>query len=286
MNKKNKRRIAFLAALSLCLSLPAFALAAPVAENLELETYRGISVGGQLVAVTPDGGSVSFTVTTEPSKGTVELAEDGSFVYTPREKSRGRDYFGYRATDASGQQSREATVIIKLCRQRKALRYTDTAGLRCDYAAHALAETGIFSGSTLLGNALFEPVRTVSRGEFLGLCMACAGRNILSAVETTGYGNDAELPAWLKPYVATALFDGIEAPSGEYEADAPIFPSEASALVNRCFALSGSPEVGVEQSKANLRACGLWDTALDSEEPLTRSDAAILLVKAMELRQK
>ena len=33
---------------------------APVAANLELKTYRGVSVGGQLAAFDPDGGDLSF----------------------------------------------------------------------------------------------------------------------------------------------------------------------------------------------------------------------------------
>ena len=287
MKKSIRRFSALLLILTLCLMIPAAALSAPVAENQELSTYRGISVGGQLVAVTADGGAVSFCITTEPSKGTVELHEDGSFVYTPGERSRGRDYFGFRATDSEGQQSREATVIIRLCRQRKNLRYADTAGLSCDYAAHALADAGLFTGSELLGNALFEPDRTVSREEFLSLCMACSGTRVLTSVENTGYSNDAELSPWVKPYVATALFDGIPCSSAEFDGKAPILPSEAGELMNSCFGFSTVPAKAEEsQSKANLRACGLWNTALDSEEPLTRSDAAILLVKAMELRRK
>ena len=42
------------------LANPAFAEgASPVAENLELKTYRGVSVGGRLSAYDPDGDAVS-----------------------------------------------------------------------------------------------------------------------------------------------------------------------------------------------------------------------------------
>ena len=37
---------------------------APVAANLELTTYRGVSVGGQLAAYDPDGGELTFEITT------------------------------------------------------------------------------------------------------------------------------------------------------------------------------------------------------------------------------
>ena len=55
------RRITAAAALAAALAVPmtaAFAAnGAPVAENLELTTYREVSVGGQLAAVDPEGDS-------------------------------------------------------------------------------------------------------------------------------------------------------------------------------------------------------------------------------------
>ena len=83
--------------LSLCLT-PALAQgSAPVAENLEITTYRGVSVDGELAAVDPDGDVLTFLITTPPTKGTVEVDETGKFVYTPAEGRRGKDYFGYVA---------------------------------------------------------------------------------------------------------------------------------------------------------------------------------------------
>ena len=60
---------AVLACLSLCaLVLPALAdNSAPVAENFEFETYRGVSFGGQLAAVDPDGDAVSLATTAASS---------------------------------------------------------------------------------------------------------------------------------------------------------------------------------------------------------------------------
>ena len=105
-----KAKTALAVVLTLCLSGgPAAASSeapaentAPVAENLELETYRGVSVGGQLTAYDAEGDEVTFTLETEPLKGSVDLSPDGFFVYTPGENRRGRDYFGFRVTDAAG----------------------------------------------------------------------------------------------------------------------------------------------------------------------------------------
>ena len=108
--------LAFMLVFALCAGMCAASAdgAAPVAENLELKTYQNVSVGGSLSAYDPDGGALEYTITTQPVKGSIELKDDGSFVYAPRENKKGRDYFGYKAADGDGNLSQEATDIIKL----------------------------------------------------------------------------------------------------------------------------------------------------------------------------
>lgn len=87
---------------------------APTAQNLELTTRRNAPAEGRLSAHDADGDVVSFQITTRPVKGTIELQENGRFVYMPRANKKGRDYFGYRAVDAEGNISQEATAIIRI----------------------------------------------------------------------------------------------------------------------------------------------------------------------------
>ncbi|MBQ6927145.1 MAG: hypothetical protein IJQ36_02420 [Oscillospiraceae bacterium] len=87
---------------------------APAAENLELVTKRSTPVEGLLAARNAAGELCSFTITTRPVKGDIELQADGRFLYTPRPNKTGRDYFGYRAVDAAGNVSEEATVLIRI----------------------------------------------------------------------------------------------------------------------------------------------------------------------------
>ena len=88
--------------LSLCLT-PALAQgSAPVAENLEITTYRGVSVDGELAAVDPDGDVLTFLITTPPTKGTVEVDETGKFVYTPAGQT-GKRLFRLCGTRSGGQ---------------------------------------------------------------------------------------------------------------------------------------------------------------------------------------
>ena len=195
MLKRNRWLIA--AALALAMALPmGAALAAngaPVAENLNLTTYRNVCGGGQLSAVDPEGDAVSFEITTQPGKGTVELAEDGRFVYTPDANRKGRDYFGYRAVDETGARSQEATVIISIEKQKTKTTYSDMTGHPSAYSATALAENGIFTGENIGGEWVFSPEQPVTRGEFLSMCMTLSGEKLLSAVAATGFADDEEI---------------------------------------------------------------------------------------------
>ena len=87
---------------------------APVAENLELVTRRNTPVEGLLSAKDAEDDVRSFEITTKPVKGDIQLEGDGRFLYTPRQNKKGRDYFGYRAIDAAGNVSEEATVLIRI----------------------------------------------------------------------------------------------------------------------------------------------------------------------------
>lgn len=203
----------FAVLLALALALGAFTLAggnasaesaAPVAENMEFCTYRNVSFGGQLKAYSTDSEALRFELCTEPVKGSIALEEDGSFVYTPKQNKKGRDYFGYKAVDSQGRYSQEATVIIRIEKQKQNLSYADMAGRGEEYAAVVLSELGIFTGERLGGSYRFEPDSAVTRGEFIAMCMQlCTGETLSSAL-STGYCDDEDIPLWLKPYAVSA----------------------------------------------------------------------------------
>ena len=163
---------------------------APIAENFEFETYRGVSFGGQLAAVDPDGDTLSYEITTKPVKGSIDLDDDGSFVYTPADGKRGKDYFGYKVVDAEGNRSQEATVIIKLVKCDSDVSYIDMVGSGSFRSAMKLAECGAFVGKCIGGEYYFEPERSLTRGEFLSLCLEATGTDLLSGVVSTGFSDD------------------------------------------------------------------------------------------------
>ena len=263
---------------------------APVAANLELTTYRGVSVGGQLAAYDPDGGELTFEITTDPVKGDIELSEGGSFIYTPREGKRGRDYFGYRATDSDGNRSQEATAIIKIEKQKNNISYADMAGRSEEYAALLLAERGVFVGEMLGGEYCFCPERELSRGEYLSMCMLAAGEKTFPSVLSTGFADDAEIPAWLKGYVTSAVMCGaLDMADGGFSAQSTISGADAARILNAAMSyrdvsyikLDETMDEELAQACANLIAYGIVEKNYIPEEKMTRAEAAVMLAAAM-----
>lgn len=278
--------------------LPAHAEgSAPVAQNMDLTTYRNVSVGGRLSAVDPDGDTLTFQITTEPTKGEIELTDDGRFVYTPDTNRRGRDYFGYKAMDAAGNCSQEATVIIRIEKQKTSTTYSDLAGDPSGYAATMLAEEGIFVGQQLGGSYVFEPDREVTRGEFLAMCMELGGDELISAVAATGFADDDSIPVWQKRYVATALMDGVISGTESdgdtvFNAGEAITVQEAAVMLNNVMGATDVPTAAFDsvvpawasQATANLTACGVLSVSARYTDSLTRADAAQMLCAAMAVR--
>ncbi len=285
-------------AMSLCLSaLGIFAAAeydpdhGPTAERMEVETYRNTSMEGQLKATDPDGDELTYTLTTEPMKGTVTVESDGSFVYTPKENKGGKDYFGYKAADPDGNESPEATVTIRIRKQKSGVRYDDMQGDPAGKAAVWLSEQGVFTGELVAERWHFDPSQTVTRGEFLAMAETLSETPVLQGVMTTGFGDDAAIPAWAKGYVATARMNGAVSgySDGEkmvFAADRPITRAECAVILDRM--LSPAPAAAVNeavpawaaQAVANLGNFELYTDGDRTSEPITRAECAKLLYHA------
>ena len=119
---------------------------APVAEDSAVETYKNLPNEGRLKVSDPEGQAMTFTVTRQPKRGTVEVREDGTFLYTPKKNKVGVDSFTYTATDPAGNVSREATVTIQIMKPSDATQYTDTVGQSCRFAAEWMKNTGLYTG--------------------------------------------------------------------------------------------------------------------------------------------
>lgn len=274
--------------------------ARPIAENIELETYRSVSVSARFKAVDPDGDEVTFELVDMPKKGTVKVEEDGTFTYTPDSGKRGRDTFTYIACDPKGGLSNKATVTIEIRKQQTDITYSDIAGTGLEYPAVALAERGVFMGDAIAGRYFFRPAQTVTRGEFVAMCLALSGTETLKDIVRTGFYDDDKIPQWVKPYVSTALMNGLitgcKTEDGRlvFNANDPITVAQAAVILNNmlrptdvsvsAFAEMTSLPSWAHQAGANLDACDILPSeTADYNAYLTRAQAAEMLVRSMRL---
>ena len=272
---------------------------APIAENLELRTYRNTTAGGTFQAVDPDGDLVTFRLCSEPKKGTV-IQNGADFQYTPDARKKGRDSFTYRAVDTQGNVSAEATVSIRIDRQTGKTCYADMEGNPLAYAALRLAEEGIFVGEQVGSSRCFSPEQQVSRGEFLTMCAAMTGMQPLEGVTRTGFSDDEGIELWLKPYVSAALMCGVvQGSAGDggrivFAPDRAITVAEAAVMLNNFLLITDSVTtmasenvpVWAARAVSNLAACNIYSPSFRAEVPLTRGDAAVMLSAAMDMCEK
>lgn len=268
---------------------------APIAENLELRTYRETSVGGTLQAVDPEGDLVTFRLCSEPKKGTLILKGAG-FVYTPDPRKKGKDSFTYTATDAHGNVSAEAQVTVSIEKRSGKICYADLDGDPLAYAALRLAEENVFIGERVGGSWCFSPDREVTRGEFLTMCASMTGMQPLNGVTRTGFYDDEIIDLWLKPYVSAALMCGVvQGSAGDggrivFDPERTITAAEAAVMLNNFLLITDSSGVSAsenvpvwaERAVGNLTACEICTSGFRAELPMTRRDAAAMLSAAMD----
>lgn len=234
----------------------------PVAEDSAVETYKNLPNTGNLKVSDPEGAEMTYALIRQPRRGTVELAADGSFTYTPKKNKVGVDSFTYTATDDAGKTSREATVTVTILKPTEAPQYTDTVGLDCRFTAEWMKHTGIFVGERVGQEPCFGPEKAVTRGEFVTMLV----KALDIPVEEVSYeGFEDEIPQWLKPYVAAAMRSGLTA-----------------QMDNR-------QTFGAEEAMPGQEAAAMLESAVDAPvfseipEVLTRADAAQVLYEAAQI---
>ncbi len=261
---------------------------APVAEDFTVETYKNLPNEGTLKATDPEGQLLTYSVIRQPKRGSVEIKDDGTFVYTPKKNKVGVDSFTYTATDPAGKVSREATVTVQILKPTDAAQYTDTAGMDCRFEAEWLRNTGLFVGEQMGKSQYFQPEKTVSQGQFLAMVMQMLE---IPAPEQIAYPEMAEsAPQWLKPYLAAALRSGLVADLPEtFDGNGPITGAEAAVILQNALDLTVQPQTEADEhptfadtALAVMNENGLNLTA-DGE--LTRAQIADILYKAYGLAQ-
>lgn len=270
----------------------------PEARELTLSTYRKSSASGFLQAEDPDGDTVTYVLLSQPEQGSVVLDDPvtGSFTYTPGTRA-GRYSFTYLAVDQYGNRSETARVRVTVEKEAASVVYSDLSGTGLDYAASRLAQEGILVGQVLDGQYRFQPEVVLTRSEFVVMAVRAAGLAPLENVQSTGFADDSQIPAWAKPYVAAALQAGVvtgrpgEDGSLLFCPNEPMTPGEAAVLMDRLLPLTDvtvsvfAPALASDwsgQAVANLCSAGIMTQTQALEETLTRGSAALMLCEMLD----
>lgn len=80
--------------------------------SIYLDNTNPTSYSGNMNASEIDGDVISYSIIGYPSKGTINIADDGSYLYIPNEGEYGEDTFTLRATD--GKYPNDVTYNVKL----------------------------------------------------------------------------------------------------------------------------------------------------------------------------
>ncbi|MCQ4349017.1 VCBS domain-containing protein, partial [Pseudomonas stutzeri] len=75
---------------------------APVGANANVTTAEDTPVSGQVTASDVDGDSLTFAKASDPAHGSVTVAADGSWTYTPDQDYHGSDSFTVEVSDGQG----------------------------------------------------------------------------------------------------------------------------------------------------------------------------------------
>ena len=265
---------------------------APVAQDLSIETYKNLPNDGLLKASDPEGYKLTYTVVRGPKRGTVEIDQNGAFVYTPKKNKVGVDSFTYTATDPAGNVSRIATVTVQILKPTDARQYTDTAGDTCRFEAEWMRNTGLFVGEQVGGSACFYPEKTFSRGEFLAMVV-----KVLEIPMENAESDQipADTPQWLKPYVIAAQRSGLLANLDTSRSfDQPITGVEAAVILQNALDLTVSStlleavQTSAMENVSLLEAASLAVMAengisLDADRVLTRAETAQILYQVSKI---
>ena len=274
---------------------------APVCRDVKLETYKNIANTGALDARDPEGDTLTYQLVKEPKRGTVELSPDGSFTYTPAQNKVGKDVFTYTATDSAGNVSNAATVTVKIVKPTDRAMYQDLSGDSLAYTAMWLKDKGVYTGKRIAGNLCFEPESTLTRGEFLVMAMKLLGAEPESARLTSGFADENQTPAWMRPYIVSAfksgMISGVTSPGGMvFRPESNLTRAEAAVMLQNILQLPQPQEAAVfaedsavpvwaQASVSALNEAGIVIPVTTSAENLTRREAAELLFECWTLCQ-
>lgn len=224
-----RKFISLLTAFALIFSVVPGVLA-ETSSTVQVETKANTPVSIQLVGDETDSQTGTFTITVEPTNGSLsDLSEStGTVTYTPTEDYIGNDSFSYTFTPESGSASDEKLVEISVVADEATptptaepspteepenlLIYEDLGEHWASYSAGKLGELGIIVGETINGKHYFYPDKIMTRAEFALFLVHVLEINpeAMSWSENPGlFADEDQIPAWVRDEARAAKLAGI-----------------------------------------------------------------------------
>lgn len=122
----------------------------PVAQPQSVETDEDEAFAGRLTATDPDGDALRFSLVDAPANGTVVVAANGNFTYTPNADFSGSDSFTFRANDGAID-SEAATVGVTVIDDGISEIVPEAPGATATGTAGADVITGLNGNERLIG---------------------------------------------------------------------------------------------------------------------------------------
>ena len=223
--------------------------APPEAGNLSIDTQRGIAVFKSFPAADADGDELNYEVVKYPSHGSVEITNDGQFIYRPLSDYTGKDSFDYKAVDTHGNYSSSRTIDIKVSRPAADIYFNDMKNHWAHNSAIKMASTGLMNGEMIDGELCFCPEDEMTRGDFLALSLIMSGHeNSIPFTSKTIFEDDSMIPQNIKSYVQYAydkgIISGFDNGDGttNFESSNPITRAQAAVIINKILDLSDEYE--------------------------------------------
>lgn len=270
--------------------------------TLNVSTHRNISLYGSLPCYDPNGDKTIVEIVAYPKNGLLTLTDrySGEYVYSPASNYSGKDSFTYVARDIYGNYSAAATVSLNINKPKTTASFDDMKSSPYYNAALTMAEEGIMSGTQVGSNTYFYPDGAVSRGEFVVMLLHAVGMDDVTAVSKTVFADDADIPEYMKDYIATAYelgyIRGVQTENGLcFEATRSITRAEAAVMLGNVldvsvptvlptFSDSSSIPTWAAPSVYSLNSIGVLTATegnIAATSVLTRGDAAQILANLM-----
>ncbi len=247
-----------------------------------LTTQREVSVWGMMEAEDAESDTLEYLVIGYPKAGALTVLDKktGEFLYTPPTDYTGEVSFTFVARDEWGNFSKPEKVEIKVTERMSEIVYEDLKDHKEYNAAIALTAIGAADGRLIGDGVYFMPEDKVTIAEFVTMAMKCAGVSADKSLSATYFDDDADIPAPMKSYIATAQKYGIV--QGKFEnsglflrPNAPITRYEAamimSALVEEhadavlpTFSDGDTLPVWAEAAVAEMCAMGIFDSECET----------------------